>query len=137
MKSAKCNLHKRFVCTIFILAAFFIAIFGLWSRTSSQSSKSRILISSQNFMTPKQPFFAKIQSSGTSAAGKSQLADLSRGPSVVSVPSYPAQVFVHTFFYGWYGTPIVDRSWIHWNHPVLPHWCVTSSCSQCCTVLHE
>ncbi|KAG2467740.1 glycoprotein endo-alpha-1,2-mannosidase [Polypterus senegalus] len=36
----------------------------------------------------------------------------------VSLPNYN----LHTFYYSWYGNPKFDGKYIHWNHPVLPHW---------------
>jgi len=29
---------------------------------------------------------------------------------------------VHIFYYPWYGNPTYDGVYLHWNHPVLPHW---------------
>jgi len=29
---------------------------------------------------------------------------------------------VHAAFYLWYGNPEADGRWLHWDHPVLPHW---------------
>lgn len=29
---------------------------------------------------------------------------------------------LHAFYYSWYGNPQFDGKYIHWNHPVLPHW---------------
>ncbi|XP_065100865.2 glycoprotein endo-alpha-1,2-mannosidase [Paramisgurnus dabryanus] len=29
---------------------------------------------------------------------------------------------VHAFYYAWYGNPQFDGRYIHWDHPVLPHW---------------
>ncbi len=29
---------------------------------------------------------------------------------------------VHAFVYLWYGEPITDNRYLHWNHEVLPHW---------------
>jgi len=29
---------------------------------------------------------------------------------------------IHVAFYLWYGTPALDRRWVHWDHPTLPHW---------------
>ena len=34
----------------------------------------------------------------------------------------PPCLAVHVAFYLWYGTPTVDKKWLHWNHPTLPHW---------------
>ena len=28
----------------------------------------------------------------------------------------------HIFYYPWYGNPTYDSTYMHWNHPVLPHW---------------
>lgn len=29
---------------------------------------------------------------------------------------------VHAFYYAWYGNPQFDGKYIHWDHPLLPHW---------------
>ncbi|XP_037549645.1 glycoprotein endo-alpha-1,2-mannosidase-like protein [Nematolebias whitei] len=29
---------------------------------------------------------------------------------------------VHIFYYLWYGSPNVDTKYIHWDHPMVPHW---------------
>ncbi|XP_060084715.1 glycoprotein endo-alpha-1,2-mannosidase-like [Ylistrum balloti] len=29
---------------------------------------------------------------------------------------------VHIFYYPWYGNPMIDGKYLHWNHPFLPHW---------------
>lgn len=29
---------------------------------------------------------------------------------------------VHAFYYLWYGNPLHDDQWKHWDHEVLPHW---------------
>jgi hypothetical protein len=105
--------------SIFILlACFIVAFFGLLSGISHQFSKPRIL--DPNVMTghklSKQPFVANFQTNGTIALDRNLPTETSRASAS------PAQVFVHTFFYGWYGTPGVDNSFIHWNHPILPHW---------------
>ncbi|XP_041105502.1 glycoprotein endo-alpha-1,2-mannosidase [Polyodon spathula] len=34
------------------------------------------------------------------------------------VPNYN----LHVFYYSWYGSPQFDGKYIHWDHPVLPHW---------------
>lgn len=34
----------------------------------------------------------------------------------------PPNYNVHAFYYVWYGNPQFDRKYIHWDHPVLPHW---------------
>lgn len=28
----------------------------------------------------------------------------------------------HIFYYSWFGNPQFDGKYIHWNHPLLPHW---------------
>lgn len=28
----------------------------------------------------------------------------------------------HAFYYSWFGNPKFDGKYIHWNHPLLPHW---------------
>ena len=35
-----------------------------------------------------------------------------------SVPNYN----FHTFYYTWYGNPQFDGKYLHWDHPLLPHW---------------
>ncbi|KAK3748914.1 hypothetical protein QZH41_007388 [Actinostola sp. cb2023] len=34
----------------------------------------------------------------------------------------PPNYNVHIFYYAWYGNPIVDGKYVHWNHKFLPHW---------------
>lgn len=29
---------------------------------------------------------------------------------------------VHAFYYVWYGSPQFDGKYVHWDHPLLPHW---------------
>ena len=29
---------------------------------------------------------------------------------------------IHIFYYPWYGNPLIDGKYYHWNHPFLPHW---------------
>ncbi|XP_030641061.1 glycoprotein endo-alpha-1,2-mannosidase isoform X2 [Chanos chanos] len=29
---------------------------------------------------------------------------------------------MHAFYYTWYGNPQFDGKYIHWDHPLLPHW---------------
>ncbi|MEQ2182346.1 hypothetical protein GOODEAATRI_021393 [Goodea atripinnis] len=29
---------------------------------------------------------------------------------------------VHIFYYLWYGSPSMDNKYIHWDHPLVPHW---------------
>uniref|UniRef100_A0A1A7ZRQ7 Mannosidase, endo-alpha-like n=1 Tax=Nothobranchius furzeri TaxID=105023 RepID=A0A1A7ZRQ7_NOTFU len=29
---------------------------------------------------------------------------------------------VHIFYYLWYGSPSMDQQYIHWDHPLVPHW---------------
>lgn len=29
---------------------------------------------------------------------------------------------VHIFYYLWYGSPSLDTKYIHWDHPMVPHW---------------
>eukprot|EP00002_Diphylleia_rotans_P036000 TRINITY_DN7897_c0_g1_i2.p1 TRINITY_DN7897_c0_g1~~TRINITY_DN7897_c0_g1_i2.p1 ORF type:complete len:136 (-),score=27.90 TRINITY_DN7897_c0_g1_i2:100-507(-) len=29
------------------------------------------------------------------------------------------QLFAHSFYYSWYGNPVHDGNWMHWNHEVL------------------
>ena len=33
---------------------------------------------------------------------------------------------IHTFYYGWYGTPEVDGKFRNWDHAIIPHWRDTS-----------
>ncbi|KAJ8377336.1 hypothetical protein AAFF_G00261210 [Aldrovandia affinis] len=36
---------------------------------------------------------------------------------------FPAPNYgLHAFYYIWYGSPQFDGKYIHWDHPVLPHW---------------
>ncbi|KAI4882912.1 hypothetical protein NFI96_021487 [Prochilodus magdalenae] len=34
----------------------------------------------------------------------------------------PPNYNMHAFYYTWYGNPQFDGKYIHWNHPLLPHW---------------
>ncbi|XP_076834912.1 glycoprotein endo-alpha-1,2-mannosidase [Brachyhypopomus gauderio] len=34
----------------------------------------------------------------------------------------PPNYSVHVFYYTWYGNPQFDGKYIHWDHPLLPHW---------------
>eukprot|EP01029_Cantina_marsupialis_P032212 TRINITY_DN96363_c0_g1_i1.p1 TRINITY_DN96363_c0_g1~~TRINITY_DN96363_c0_g1_i1.p1 ORF type:complete len:463 (-),score=92.67 TRINITY_DN96363_c0_g1_i1:187-1575(-) len=34
----------------------------------------------------------------------------------------PLKANVHAFYYPWYGSPKVDKQWLHWNHERLKHW---------------
>ncbi|XP_062862922.1 glycoprotein endo-alpha-1,2-mannosidase [Trichomycterus rosablanca] len=34
----------------------------------------------------------------------------------------PPNYNMHVFYYTWYGNPEFDGKFIHWNHPLLPHW---------------
>ncbi|XP_041462899.1 glycoprotein endo-alpha-1,2-mannosidase-like [Lytechinus variegatus] len=34
----------------------------------------------------------------------------------------PPNYNLHAFYYPWYGTPGFDGMYLHWNHPLLPHW---------------
>ncbi|XP_060789674.1 glycoprotein endo-alpha-1,2-mannosidase [Neoarius graeffei] len=34
----------------------------------------------------------------------------------------PPNYNMHVFYYTWYGNPRFDGKYIHWNHPLLPHW---------------
>ncbi|XP_062889251.1 glycoprotein endo-alpha-1,2-mannosidase-like isoform X2 [Mobula hypostoma] len=29
---------------------------------------------------------------------------------------------LHAFYYSWYGNQQIDGKYIHWNHPLVPHW---------------
>ncbi|XP_007891112.2 glycoprotein endo-alpha-1,2-mannosidase isoform X1 [Callorhinchus milii] len=29
---------------------------------------------------------------------------------------------LHAFYYMWYGNPKFDGKYLHWNHPLVPHW---------------
>ncbi len=33
---------------------------------------------------------------------------------------------IHTFYYGWYGSPEKDGQYAHWDHSILPHWSDTT-----------
>ncbi|KAK1793138.1 hypothetical protein P4O66_011546 [Electrophorus voltai] len=34
----------------------------------------------------------------------------------------PPNYSMHIFYYIWYGNPQFDGKYIHWDHPLLPHW---------------
>ena len=34
----------------------------------------------------------------------------------------PPNYNLHVFYYTWYGSPQFDGKYIHWDHPLLPHW---------------
>ncbi|GCC27444.1 glycoprotein endo-alpha-1,2-mannosidase-like isoform X1 [Chiloscyllium punctatum] len=34
----------------------------------------------------------------------------------------PVNYDLHTFYYSWYGNQQFDGKYIHWNHPLVPHW---------------
>ncbi|XP_062379227.1 glycoprotein endo-alpha-1,2-mannosidase [Sardina pilchardus] len=34
----------------------------------------------------------------------------------------PPNYNVHAFYYTWYGNPQFDGKYLHWDHPLLPHW---------------
>ena len=37
--------------------------------------------------------------------------------------TFPAPNYnVHAFYYTWFGNLQFDNKYIHWDHPVLPHW---------------
>jgi glycoprotein endo-alpha-1,2-mannosidase len=38
----------------------------------------------------------------------------------------PVNYNVHTFYYGWFGSPEKDGDYKHWNHSILPHWVDTT-----------
>ncbi|XP_048829909.1 glycoprotein endo-alpha-1,2-mannosidase isoform X2 [Brienomyrus brachyistius] len=41
----------------------------------------------------------------------------------VAHKDFPAPNYnLHAFYYSWYGNPQFDGKYIHWDHPVLPHW---------------
>jgi len=40
--------------------------------------------------------------------------------AAVAAPASDGRVVA--FHYLWYGVPLVDGKWSHWNHSVLPHW---------------
>ena len=138
MALPRCNLHKRliirFIWLLSILGAFYIlAVFAMWSRASIQPPKS--LSSGPSAINrqkpPNQPSIAALEASDAPQHQQIQQADARQEPNSASSQS-PAQVFVHTFYYGWYGTPQVDHGWIHWNHPILPHWCVLAAHGSFC-----
>ncbi|XP_029114594.1 glycoprotein endo-alpha-1,2-mannosidase [Scleropages formosus] len=40
-----------------------------------------------------------------------------------SLKNLPAPNYnLHAFYYTWYGNPQFDGKYIHWDHPVVPHW---------------
>ncbi|KAG7465813.1 hypothetical protein MATL_G00157750 [Megalops atlanticus] len=43
--------------------------------------------------------------------------------SEAELSDFPAPNYnLHAFYYTWYGNPQFDGKYIHWDHPVLPHW---------------
>lgn len=34
----------------------------------------------------------------------------------------PPNYNIHAFYYTWYGSPKFDGKYLHWDHPLLPHW---------------
>ncbi|XP_072355616.1 glycoprotein endo-alpha-1,2-mannosidase-like isoform X2 [Scyliorhinus torazame] len=34
----------------------------------------------------------------------------------------PVNYDLHAFYYSWYGNQQFDGKYIHWNHPLVPHW---------------
>ncbi|XP_048453472.1 glycoprotein endo-alpha-1,2-mannosidase-like isoform X1 [Rhincodon typus] len=34
----------------------------------------------------------------------------------------PVNYDLHAFYYSWYGNQQFDDKYIHWNHPLVPHW---------------
>lgn len=125
MKLIRCSSHKLFVCIFCFLPCFFVVFYALRSKSTVQYSKSAKLISRgasevTGQSSPNKMFVATTNV--TIALAKNQPTESMRGGSSVSQQNPAPQMFVHTFFYAWYGTRAVDNSWIHWNHPILPHW---------------
>lgn len=63
------------------------------------------------------------------AASKPDLTKKNNTPSEraanmdAALKGFPAPNYnVHAFYYTWYGNPQFDGKYIHWNHPLLPHW---------------
>ena len=118
-------LHKRliirFLWLLCILGAFYtLAVFALWSRASIPPHNSRSLISAgpgtfKAHNSPNQPSNAALQPSSTPQLQRIQQADASEQSSATASQS-PGRVFVHTFYYAWYGTLQVDGAWIHVSH---------------------
>ena len=118
-------LHKRliirFLWLLCILGAFYtLAVFALWSRASIPPHNSRGLISAgpgtfKAHNSPNQPSNAASQPSSTPQLQRIQQADASEQSSATASQS-PGRVFVHTFYYAWYGTLQVDGAWIHVSH---------------------
>ncbi|XP_043924511.1 glycoprotein endo-alpha-1,2-mannosidase-like [Protopterus annectens] len=50
--------------------------------------------------------------------GMNNAANSEASPDMLVTPNYD----IHLFYYSWYGNPQVDGKYIHWNHPLLPHW---------------
>ena len=124
-------LHKRliirFLWLLCILGAFYtLAVFALWSRASIPPHNSRSLISAgpgtfKAHNSPNQPSNAASQPSSTPQLQRIQQADASEQSSATASQS-PGRVFVHTFYYAWYGTLQVDGAWIHVSHkPQTPN----------------
>ncbi|XP_051892381.1 glycoprotein endo-alpha-1,2-mannosidase-like protein [Pristis pectinata] len=43
--------------------------------------------------------------------------------SATHLDPYPAANYdLHIFYYGWYGNPQFDGRFVHWDHPLVPHW---------------
>lgn len=87
-----------------------------------QSSKSRYSILSGPNLLRGQSAPKRLDKAATQRNELNKLDSTSLKQNAISVPQSLGEIFVHTFFYAWYGTPDVDKSWIHWNHPILPHW---------------
>lgn len=41
---------------------------------------------------------------------------------VTNPVNYTVSYNIHIFYYPWYGNPLVDGEYYHWNHQYLPHW---------------
>uniref|UniRef100_A0ABM5ER55 Glycoprotein endo-alpha-1,2-mannosidase-like protein n=1 Tax=Pogona vitticeps TaxID=103695 RepID=A0ABM5ER55_9SAUR len=37
-------------------------------------------------------------------------------------PGWRVSPALHAFYYTWYGTPRLDRRYVHWDHAMVPHW---------------
>ncbi|NXS89929.1 MANEA mannosidase, partial [Erpornis zantholeuca] len=49
---------------------------------------------------------------------KASMSPVKKLEEELSSPNYN----FHIFYYTWYGNPQFDGKYIHWNHPLLPHW---------------
>jgi len=73
---------------------------GLSERSSSYTNGSMIMVSTER----------------TGFVSKSVAVQVNVSEDIL--PNYD----VHIFYYPWYGNPTYDGVYLHWNHPLLPHW---------------